>query len=509
VNSSALRTLVLYAIVLPLAVFIGWMAVDLPVWDRKSFILIGFVLLTLLVPILLRWHYEALIFALGAPVAVFFLPGQPTLWMLMVAINLGIAVLNRVMLKRPLWIPAPSITLSLLALTAVVLVTLWARGGGLAVFGGSTYGGRGYVYVLGGILAYFAVVSRPISADRARQFLGMFTLPGLISLGSMLILFAGPAFYILFLLFPVGFAATQYTTGAYGLQRFAAFTTAGPAVVFFLLAIYGLRGVLTKPWRLAVFVLALCATTLGGFRTPIVLLGLLVLILFILEGLHRTKFMLGAFVALILAALVIVPFASQMPRAVQRSLSFLPVEIDPWVRRDAEGSSEWRLLMWRSVLPQVPQYFWLGKGYVLNPTDLYLSTQAMKHGRARQYESSLAAGDYHNGPLSLYIPLGIFGTLAFIVFSVASLRALTRNYLYGQTELQGVNRFLLGYFLTNLIFFAAVFGSFYSELFKFTTTVGLSVALNRGICRKPFAPLPEVVRRRKPDAPGTALPAPA
>src|SRR2546428_13711322 len=52
-------------------------------------------------------------------------------------------------------------------------------------------------------------------------------------------------------------------------------------------------------------------------------------------------------------------------------------------------------------------------------------------------------GDYHNGPISVISPFGIFGVLAFGWFLVAGLRALHRNYQFGHPAYRQMNRFLL------------------------------------------------------------------
>ena len=93
-NSAALRTLLIYAVVLPLAVFIGWTAVDLADWDRTSFATFVAILFVLLLPILLKWHYPAMLFSWNTGITIFFLPGTPGLWMLLAGMNFGIAVLN-------------------------------------------------------------------------------------------------------------------------------------------------------------------------------------------------------------------------------------------------------------------------------------------------------------------------------------------------------------------------------------------------------------------------------
>jgi hypothetical protein len=43
--------------------------------------------------------------------------------------------------------------------------------------------------------------------------------------------------------------------------------------------------------------------------------------------------------------------------------------------------------------------------------------------------------------------------------------------------------------ICKFIFFLAVFGSFHSDMATFTGLAGLSVAVNRGVCRRPlYAP---------------------
>ena len=98
------------------------------------------------------------------------------------------------------------------------------------------------------------------------------------------------------------------------------------------------------------------------------------------------------------------------------------------------------------------------------------------------------AGDYHNGPLSVVIPLGIWGLLAFAWFLVAGARVLYANYRYGNPGLRTINRFLFAYFLVRIFFFIAVFGSFYTEFSIFTGLVGFGLSLNGGVTRQSPAP---------------------
>jgi O-antigen ligase len=486
VNTTLVRTLVVYAVILPLAVFIGWVAVDLANWNRTSFAMFAAILFVLLLPALLKWHYPVMLFSWNTAITIFFLPGSPSLWMLMAGITFGIAVLNRIIQKRRMFLSVPAVTATLLALLAVVVITGKLRGGfGSQALGSATYGGKGYYYIIAAIIGYFALASQPIPPGKAKFYVGLFFLPGVISAVSTLIYSAGPAFYFLYLIFPVGFAGVQALSEYTGpIIRVAGLAGVAGSIAYYLLAVHGIRGVLRKWWLGLLLLVALVLGMFAGYRSLYVLLVLIFAILFVMEGLLRSPIFPAFILIAALGFAVLAPFASKLPLSVQRTLSVLPLKIDPVARWDAAASSDWRLQMWRSMLPDLPKYIWLGKGYAMNPTDMYLAHQAVLRGRAVAYESSIVTGDYHSGPLSIYVPFGSFGLLALLLFFGASLRVLYLNYKHGDNELKIINRFLFCYFLGRLIFFLFAFGGISSDLFHFTGALGLSVALNRGVCRR-------------------------
>ena len=133
--------------------------------------------------------------------------------------------------------------------------------------------------------------------------------------------------------------------------------------------------------------------------------------------------------------------------------------------------------MWQVLLPEVPKYLLKGKGYGIDPSAMYFSTDP-SHQREGGFEWAIVAGDYHSGPLSLIIPFGIWGGIAFIWFVVASLRYLYRQHKSGDPALQQINTLLLTYFLARLILFLFIAGGFHGDFCIFTGLIGLSVSLN-------------------------------
>jgi hypothetical protein len=496
VNTAALRTLLIYAIILPLAIFVGLkLSGDM---TRNSFAMLTAIAFVLLLPLLLKWRYEAMLLSWNTSITIFFLPGKPGLWMLMAGLNFGIALLHRIIQKQRAFLPAPSVTIPLLVLLAIIIGTAKMRGGiGIQALGGSTFGGKGYIYLIAGVLAYFAFVSQPIPPQRARLFIAMFLLPGLIHIGSTLTYYAGPAFYFLYVFFPAGVAGVQAASEyAGGVVRFAGFSTAAVWASLYLMARHGIRGLFKKWWRPLLLLVAFAVTTFGGYRSSLLIIGFVLLLLFVMEGLVRTAALPAFLLVGVLAFAALVPLANKLPRSVQRTLSVVPgLRIDSRVRHEAQGSTEWRLHIWRSLLPDLPKYIWMGKGYAINPTDLYLTDQAMRRGRARDYEGALLAGDYHSGPLSVYVPFGSFGLAAFVAFLITSMRAIYFNYRYGSEELRTINRFLVAWYGVKIFSFIFIFGAFSNDLAQFAATVGLSIALNHGIARKPVTVARPVVFR--------------
>jgi hypothetical protein len=476
------RKLLILGLVLPLAVAIGYLMATPDEVD--SFILVGLIVSCLMAPLFLRWYHPMAVLFWNASMTLFFLPGQPHLWMVFSVLGLGIAVLERGLTKREVFTFIPSIVWALASLGLVILVTAQIRGGlGLRSMGGNSYGAKRYFFLLAAILGYFVLTSRRIPLKSARVLAGGFFASALTAMMSNIIYLLGPAFYFLYAVFPVDLALSQAFTEFYGgggISRLVGFAFSGPALINLLLISYGIRGIfsLAHPFRFALFLFGFGLALLGGFRSSILMTAILFCIQFYLEGLHRTRIVIYGGVILVLAACFLVPMAKTLPLSVQRSLSFLPLDVDPIAKVDAQDSTEWRLDMWQRVIPDIPRYLLLGKGCSLDPTELYFLNQGIKQGFYKSYEEFIFLGSYHNGPLTLLIQFGLPGTIAFLWFAFASCGTLYRYYRVGSPELKHVNTFLFAYFLMKLTFFLVFYGHFSEDFFIFTGIIGLAVSLN-------------------------------
>lgn len=485
-NSAAiLRALIVYAICVPLAIVVGYSAVSLVNSPSYSnFGAFGVLALILIAPILLRWHHPLLVLCWNLPLVVFFLPGRPAVFLPMMAVSLGISVLQRAMNKDMRFIPVPQITLPLLCLAVVALVTAKLTGGiGLHSLGNSTMGGRKYVYLLAGILGYFALTARRISPRQAGLYVAMFFLGGCISIMGDLVAFIPNSFYFIFLIFPPD--PNAFATPVGGL-RFGGVSMAASAFFSYMLARYGISGIFRagKPWRPVVFILFTTLGFFGGFRSMLLNCALIFLILFFLEGLHRTRMLPIMVFFGLLAATICLPMANRLPKTFQRVLSFVPmINIDAGVRSEAQGSLDWRIKMWKALLPQVPSHLLLGKGYAISQGDYQLMGDTAFHGIDPAEQGLALSSDFHSGPLSVILSFGIWGAIAFLWFLIAGVWVLHHNRLYGDPALQTVNTFLFALFMAKIISFIFIFGAIEGDIMGFASYLGLSISLNGGVCR--------------------------
>jgi hypothetical protein len=489
-NAAVLRSLIIYAVCVVLAIWLGFLLTGPLTYSTLA--IYGFLAFVLIFPLLLRWHYPLLLLSWNMSAIVFFLPGQPSLCLLMIVLSLGISVFQRMISKESQFINVPQLIWPLLCLVAVVAVTAKLTGLGLRTFGGEVYGGKKYVYLLGGILGYFALSAHRIPIERKNLCIGLFFLGGIMAFIGDLIPIMPHSLYFIYWVFNVNQYAFRPEGFGGDTMRLTGAVTVATAVLSYMLARYGIKGILLfhKPLRWLTFLLFSVYGLFGGFRGFIVTFALLLTIQFFLEGLHRTKLILILLFAGILGGLALIPLAPHLPYTFQRTLSFLPLQVDPLARQDAQGSLDWRVQMWKALLPQVPRYLLLGKGLAITPDDYEMMGRNSPFQAVDPSQQGAAlAFDYHNGPLSVIIPFGIWGCLAFLWFLAAGIRVLYTNYRYSDPALQTVNRFLFAAFVTQTIYFLLFFGDFSSGMLGFTGTLGLSVSLNGGV-RRPFRTMP-------------------
>ncbi len=482
--SPVVRSLLIYGICLPLAVVLGYFVAQ-PL-DYTTMGVFGLVLFFLAVPLLLRWHHFWLVAMWNSIMFLAFLPGHPPLWMFMTAISLCISVIQYILNRRIKFLSVPSVSRPLIFLLAVVLATAKLRGGiALQALGGGAAGGKRYLDIMFAVAGYFALTSRSIPPRRAWLCVAVFFLALISNAVGEMAPFVPRAFYPMFYLFPVNFGSAAMAMGGATpeITRASGVSNLSYGLACLMLARYGVRGIFS--WRSLgrqlVFAALAIGAVFGGYRSILLLFLMTFGTVMYLEGLWTSRRLPLLVLGGVLGAALLVLFANRMPLNIQRSLSVLPgLDLNPIATQSAQVSSDWRLEMWRDVLPEVPQYLILGKGLVFKESE----------AAAAQIEGGLAgtevAGDYHNGPLSVIIPFGLFGVAGFAWFIVAAWKVLRRNCRYGDPSLLNINRLLFAYFVAKVFLFLFVVGGFSGNLQEMIGIVALGISLNGGVAARPI-----------------------
>jgi len=482
-TSALLRSLVIYSVCVPLAVMLGYL-ITTPL-DAITIWVVSLVIFILALPLFLRWNHLWLIATWNTTMVFFILPGRPQVWILLAWMCLLTAFLQYILNRNLKFLSVPVLARPLIFLGLVVIVTARFTGGiGIGALGSQIMGGRRYLFIFSAVVGYFALASRRVPAGRQWLYVAIFFLAtatqGIGELAPVL----GPTFYYIALLFPVEPWTLHTMLGAAStgfIARLSGFSDLSSALFCVVLARYRISEIFgwRSLGRLMLFAGFVVIGMLGGYRSVLIFFGLVFGILFCLEGLVRSRLFPVLLILFILVATVTVPVVDRLPSNIQRTLSFLPVKVDPLVKASAEASTQWRVQMWKEVVQEVPKYLLLGKGLGINSAEMASLTAD------ESIENAELAGDYHSGPLSLIVPFGIFGVIGFVWLMGAGLRVLYRNYQFGDPAFKTMNRFLFAYFIAKLVLFLSVFGGFYSDLMVFTGLLGLSVSLNGGEARKP------------------------
>lgn len=483
--SPILRAITLYILSMPVAIVLGYaLATPLDLSNLGIFFFVAFILS---LPLMLRLHHPLLLLSWNSTALFYLFPGAPNLWLVVTALSLTISLARRTMHRLSETNSVPELNWPLLLIAITVIATAQMTGGMRFRAMGSegAMGGKRYVFILGAIAGYYAISLNRIPRERANLYTNLYFLGGTLVLLGTAPLVLGSGFDFLWYLFPVDRVAAIGQDKEW--SRFYGVSVAAQFFIAFLFTHYGLTDIFQtrKPWRVALMVATLGVGLFGGYRSALIWFIIVFAMQFYFEGLLRTRLWMPVIGFAVLAAALVVGFSEYLPKQIQRCITFLPVTVDPLVRVDAEASTQWRVEMWKAVLPEVPRSLILGKGYAIDRTDSELTNDRNRPyaNFAPSYYASMISSDFHNGPLSIVLPLGAWGFVFFAWFAYAGTRVLYHNYIHGPPELKKINTFLLSAFCTQLVMFYFIFGSFQTQLPDFTGLLGLSVALNGGVIK--------------------------
>ena len=389
----------------------------------------------------------------------------------------------------------PSRTLSFLIWANILYLAsaFFRKPVGFAFLGGSArVGGKPYIDVMIGVMAYLILSRYRVSPLRAKR------LPLWSLYIAAFVSFAGgvgnylPDVGNILGKFYNGFYSAGFDTGGTSSSLYAETSlTIGQDRLGFL-QVLGSTTILylvsqTNPTQLSFrqvlsYAGGIIMIMLSGFRSAFTNAFLVTLVGSIIREKSNGLIKIGAITLAICVSGVLFSYTPiTLPNTFQRSLSFLPGNWDPVVKAEAQDSSDWRFQMWEIALTS-DKYIhnkMLGDGFGFLRAD-FENGVAMMMGQASAKEGDLAQeqflldGDFHSGPVSAIRFVGVVGLILFILLMLQ-----TTSYAWRVTK----RSFGTGYQFCVLFFaipailypikFLFVFGDFKLGLFEILFSIGM------------------------------------
>ena len=346
-----------------------------------------------------------------------------------------------------------------IALLSLIVITAFYRGWGLRILDGTTWGGMQYVNLIAALFFYlFSYYVTITQKQLERTIRWLFVLSLIPAAGCLLVHFM-PSMKWIENVVPMEKNEQQWQASE-GV-RWAAMQSSAIWMGILALLIYDRR---TKFTFVVVLVSVLSFIMLGlsGHRAVAVLLGLIIFVyIFVKRREARLfQFLKLAGVMIILVTIIYI-FVGELPRTFQRAFAWLPgINVSYEAGMDASNTSEWRIELWRQLIPMIPDYLWIGRGLAFSQIEAQ-SASVLASDVGTQHLYFTAVHLYHNGPLLLVLDLGLFGFalgLGFMLSGIVHYGRLSRRILGGS----GWNTAYIvfySFFVGDCIFFLTVFGA--------------------------------------------------
>jgi hypothetical protein len=496
-NSRIFQSIIVFAI----GVFIAiWLGLSIATDQTVTILKIIAVVLFLICFALGRRIWLLIPFAASLAISLR-IPGQPDALLLAQIALIAFSIPQFLLRKLPWRLQFTELEFWMLMLTIMIAQVYIRNPVGLNVFGGSSVGGKGYVLYAIALASALILCGLRVPTSDLKWVMRLSIAGGLLNLAISIVGVLVPA---------VGFYTGQSYTRSDEVNyenreaidtrvatRVGFLTQLGGNLVLWISCYISPLIALVKPIWLMLILVAVAASLMGGFRNGIAIVGLTFLLGIAYRsggiGVLLSSFMGMGGIALLAAINLIAP----LPPNVQRALTFLPGTWEERYKDDAEGSTEWRVEVWKEALltDRWIQNKWLGDGLGFSAAELSAQMNERKGARAgisgfgAHRESVLANGDYHSGPVSSIRVIGYIGLLVFLLaqirLAVHAHHLITR---YRHTEWFPLT-LLIGIPIIILpLVFVFIFGAFKNAAPTFLISCGLVSILKNNL------PLPNSIR---------------
>jgi hypothetical protein len=479
-NSNTISRIILLIVGIMLAVMMG----NLVVSDKLSTFILFAGAAALITGIALgRNIWIILVLGHGLQLSLY-VPGRPDTVLLSSAIFLGFASLM-VLMRRIPWrgtIREMDILIFLIALT--ILQVYLRNPVGMNIFGGDSVGARPYFAIIISFAIYYFLSNWVIPPHQLKLLLKLTVMANLINFGLQIIGFFIPSVGQWYGAAAVNQNANNMdvnavegtqTTGLEAATRIGFLGSASNHIARFVSSFRSPLTALLHPLWGGAILISFAFAAMSGFRNAIISLGFTYIVGIAYRNGFAGLVVATTLVALGLGTISITNSIHPLPANIQRSFSFLPGTWDEDIKQSAEGSTEWRVLIWKEVMLTdrwiKNKYFGDGLGFSAQELAIqmdikYRSMSGQKisatgSGFDSHRDAILANGDYHSGPIQTIRVVGYLG-LAILMLTQFRLAVHAHRQIKRcrNTEWYPLALFVGIPLIWSPIFFVFVFGSF-------------------------------------------------
>jgi hypothetical protein len=328
-----------------------------------------------------------------------------------------------------------------IGLNLAIIVIMYLRNPiGVAALGSETVGGRPYLKIAIGFMAFLVLSRIVVQPKLAFWFPALMLGPNFIVSMLNVVTYVFPPLAPIIAPFYSGITVSTYMQAEYGTGgatapatlsegRFAGLASLGLPLISALVAYFSpskIMGFFARPALFALILFAMFSVGMAGFRNYMFQAGfyLLLAAYFWEKGIGLFRI---AFIGVVGVALAIsVQSVTSLPNSIQRSLSFIPGPWDEQVKDGSKESTDWRVEMWKIALTtdRYIQNKVLGDGFGFTAKELEIMRSGDFGGTGfiggeAHKESFMIQGSFHSGPVSSIRFVGYVGLVAIVLLQIA------------------------------------------------------------------------------------------
>jgi len=400
------------------------------------------------------------------------LPGNFSMEMIAQIITLGFASLLFLMRRLPMRVKLGELEAWCILFVLCVVQVYLRNPVGLNLFGGETVGGKPYILFLITTATAYLLSVILVQPNDLRWWVRLSLISSFINFGLGLVGKLVPRIgYYLGASFSSDVENAGPEVAAGDATRVSFVRGISLSLSLWISSrISPLKAVFHPLW-LPLVLFSLAAAAYSGYRSQLIMICL-----YFFAGIFYRSGFVGAVASLLLGAcgitmLAFVNLIAPLPPNIQRSLTFLPGTWDERYRRDADGSTDWRVEMWKDALftEKWIKNKWLGDGLGFTKSELDTMNKInsrtvggiARSGLTDGQETMMINGGYHSGPVQTIRVVGYLGlTVLLIGFFRVAVHAHRQIVRTRGTEWFPVALFIGLPFIVGPIFWIGIIGTF-------------------------------------------------